>query len=119
MFSSASAYLLAALVAEIVVRLAFQIDGATVEFERHWFTGKCTLRSGTDKQVLPPPVKPFDHLSTRLLEEWQAPFRGHEVVIEKERPIWYPGMIWPQRYRVFVDGELAAEREGFGLRPGA
>ena len=94
------------------MKLAFEIDGTTVAFERHWFTGRGMLRSGTHKTVLSPPVNPFNRLSTTFIDEWRALFRGHEVVIEREQPGWSPAG-WPCRYRIFVDGELVTEQEVF------
>jgi hypothetical protein len=94
------------------VKLEFEIDGTTIEFAWNQFTGRCTLNTGAGEDVLNSPLDPFAHFSTKLTRRWQCSIKGHEVLIEKTRPLLLAGFR-PQTYRVFVDGKLVREQRGF------
>jgi len=94
------------------MRLAFEIDGHTVEYSRNWVTGRAVLNTGTETMVLQSPTNFTTHFDVTLTKEWQCSVQGHAIRIEKKRPLLLAG-IRPQTYRVFVDGELVQERKGF------
>jgi hypothetical protein len=94
------------------VQFTFDVDGTKVEFSRNWFTGRCTLHTGTRDEVLQSSLNPFTHYSITLKRQWHFLVEGHAVIIEKERPRLLAGLR-PQIYRVFVDGKLVLERNGF------
>ena len=55
------------------------------------------------------------YMDIQLVKHWTLNLDGpepHQVVIEKERKRWLAGLR-PQKYRVFVDGVLLLEHEGF------
>jgi len=94
------------------VQFTFDVDGTTVEFSRNWFSGHCTLHTGTRDEVLQSSLNPFTHYSMKLKRQWHFSVEGHAVIIEKERPLLLAGLR-PQTYRVFVDGKFVLERNGF------
>jgi hypothetical protein len=69
------------------VQFTFDVDGTTVEFSRNWFTGRCTLHTGTRDEVLQSSLNPFMHYSMKLKRQWHFSVGDHAVIIEKERPL--------------------------------
>jgi hypothetical protein len=94
------------------VEFAFEVDGTPIKFSRNWFTGRCTLTTGTGDEILQSPWNPFTHFSVELARQWQFSVKGHDVVIEKVRPLLLAG-VRPQTYRIFIDGNLVQEQKGF------
>jgi hypothetical protein len=43
---------------------------------------------------------------------WQCSVKGHDIVIEKDRPLLFAGFR-PQTYRLFIDGKLVQQQSGF------
>jgi hypothetical protein len=94
------------------VEVTFEIDGTPIKFSRNWFTGRCTLNTGTEEEILQSPWSPFTHFSLKSTRRWQCSVKGHDVVIEKDRPSLFAG-VRPQTYRIFIDGKLVQEQNGF------
>ena len=94
------------------MQFTFDVDGTRVEFSRNWFSGHCTLHTGTRDEVLQSSLNPFTHYSMKLKRQWHFAVDGHAVIIEKERPLLLAGLR-PQTYRVFLDGKFVLERSGF------
>ena len=62
-----------------------------------------------------PVVTDFRFLSFDQVQKYEfavGDSERHEVVIEKERKLWFAGCL-KQKYRVLVDGNLVQEHEGF------
>ena len=94
------------------MELTFEVDGTSIKFSRNWVTGRCTLNTGTADEILQSSLNPLTHFSLNTTRRWQYSVKGHDVVIEKDRPLLFAGFR-PQTYRVFVDGELVQQRSGF------
>ena len=94
------------------MEITFEVDGTPIKFSRNWFTGRCTLLTGTGDEIFQSPWNPFTHFSVALTSQWQCSVKGHDVVIEKVRPLVLAG-VRPQTYRIFVDGKLVQEQNGF------
>jgi hypothetical protein len=94
------------------VELRFSVDGDRIELSRNAFTGRCTLNTGTEDKVLDSPWNPLTHFSFRLKKQRHCSIKGHDIIIEKKRSLFFSGFR-PQTYRIFVDGELVQERQGF------
>ncbi len=80
-----------------------------VDFSFDQFVGNLEIR--VDGQPL---VKDFRMLSLRLTKRYEftvGRLELHQVAIEKKRKLFLAGFR-PQRYRIFVDGQLAQTYEG-------
>jgi hypothetical protein len=97
---------------EAAVEVAFEVDGTSVRFSRNWLTGRCTLNTGTGDEVLQSPWNPFTHFSFETTRRWQCSVKGHDIVIEKDRPSLFAG-VRSQTFRIFIDGKLVQEQSGF------
>ena len=61
-----------------------------------------------------PLIKDFRMLSLRLTKRYEftvGTHEQHQIVIEKKRKLFLAGLL-PQRYRIFVDGNLEQTYEG-------
>jgi hypothetical protein len=94
------------------VEFTFEVDGTPVKFSRNPFTGRCILNTGTEDKILQSPWNPLTHFGVNSTRRWQCSIKGHDVVIEKERPSLFAG-VRPQTYRIFIDGKLLREQSGF------
>ncbi|MGD0190003.1 MAG: hypothetical protein ABSD74_04600 [Rhizomicrobium sp.] len=94
------------------MELTFEIDGTSVKFSRDWFTGRCTLNTGSGDEILESLWNPATHFSVKLTRRWQRSIKGHDIVIEKVRPLLLAGFR-RQTYRLFIDGQLVEDRKGF------
>jgi hypothetical protein len=94
------------------VRIAFSVEGMPCEFHRDPFIGGTQLRCGYNLIELQRVSDPLTHLSLKLLRTWELHLGPHLVHIERRRPLLFAGFR-PHGYRVFVDGQLVAERHGF------
>jgi hypothetical protein len=94
------------------MKLMFDIGGTPAEFSRNCFTGRCTLTTGAATKELQSPFNPRTHFSITLQRHWQLSVNGHDVLIEKQRPLLLAGLR-PQTIRIFVDGNLVREKTGF------
>ena len=65
------------------MQFTFDVDGTTVEFSRNWFTGRCTLHTGSRDEVLQSSLNPFTHYSMKLKRQWHFSVEDHAVIIEK------------------------------------
>jgi hypothetical protein len=101
-----------AVLRETAVEITFEVDGSPIKFSRNWFTGRCTLDTGTKDEALQSPWNPFTHFSFKSRRRWQCSIKGHEVVIEMDRPSLFAG-VRSQTYRIFIDGRLVQEQNGF------
>jgi hypothetical protein len=94
------------------MRIKFDVAGIPVEFHRSWLTGRAMLRIDNSVVSLQNPFDPTTHISLSLTRVWQHQVQGHEVIIEKVRPLLFAGFR-PHTYRVLVDGRIVAEQRGF------
>jgi len=94
------------------MKLTFEISGNRIEFFRNWFTGSAKLITDTETKVLQSPLNPATHFSMKLKKQWHHFVKGHDVVIEKERPLFFAAFR-PQTYRVFIDKDFVKEQKGF------
>jgi hypothetical protein len=80
-----------------------------VDFSFDQFIGNVEIR--VDGQ---PAVKDFRMLSLRLTKRYELTVgvnEKHHIMIEKRRKLFLAGFR-PQRYRIFIDGNLAQTYEG-------
>jgi hypothetical protein len=80
-----------------------------VDFSFDQFAGNLEIR--VDGQPL---VKDFRMLSLRLTKRYEFTVGSreiHQIAIEKKRKLFLAGFR-PQRYRIFIDGQLAQTYEG-------
>jgi len=94
------------------MRIAIEVGGQPVEFQRNWFTGATSLRVAGARQQLQDPLDPSTHFALSLVQRWQCRVAEHAVVIEKQRPRLFAGFR-PQTFRILVDGQVVAERSGY------
>jgi hypothetical protein len=80
-----------------------------VDFSFDQFAGNLEIR--VDGQPL---VKDFRMLSLRLTKRYEFTVGSrelHQIAIEKKRKLFLAGFR-PQRYQIFIDGQLAQTYEG-------
>jgi hypothetical protein len=80
-----------------------------VDFSFDQFVGNLEIK--VDGQ---PAVKDFRMLSLSLTKRYQFIVgiqEQHDVIIEKKRKLFLAGLR-PQRYRIFIDGQLVQTYEG-------
>ncbi|HEX7491851.1 MAG TPA: hypothetical protein VF337_09140 [Candidatus Limnocylindrales bacterium] len=94
------------------MRIAFTIDNVPCEFHRDPFTGGAQLRCGSETTKLQSGLDPRTSFSVKLLRSWERQVGPHLVRIEKDRPLLFAGFR-PSDYRIFVDGQLIAQQNGF------
>jgi hypothetical protein len=100
------------------MRFAFETgDGekSRVEFYRNPWIGTTWIAADGEQAAVANPM----HLSTHFDFKWVKRYtfvvgqmERHEVTIEQERPILLGGL-WPNKYRVFVDGHMTEEHRGY------
>ena len=80
-----------------------------VDFSFDQFAGNLEIRVDGE-----PLVKDFRMLSLRLTKRYEFTVGSreiHQIAIEKKRKLFLAGFR-PQRYRIFIDGQLAQTYEG-------
>jgi hypothetical protein len=65
-----------------------------------------------EDEILQSPWNPLTHFSLDTTRRWQCSVKGHDIVIEKDRPLLFAGFR-PQTYRLFIDGKLVQQQSGF------
>jgi hypothetical protein len=93
------------------MKLNFNIGDVPAEFRRSSFSGRAELEIDGKIIVLSSPFDPATHVATTLVDTWHQTINGHEVVIEKRRPVMLAGFR-KNHFRVTVDGRVAAEKSG-------
>ena len=93
------------------MEIDFSIGNIPATLRRGWLFGGMKLVTARESVWLQHPLQPSTHFSFRLDRAWHHTIAGHQVRIEKTRPVLVAG-IRPQSYRVFVDGELVAGARG-------
>ena len=93
------------------MEIDFSIGNISAKLVRGWFLGGMKLVTPSESIWLQHPLQPSTHFSFRLKRCWQRSISGHEVRVEKTRPLMAAG-VRAQSYRVFVDGELVASDRG-------
>jgi hypothetical protein len=94
------------------MKFSFQVgtqEPHQVDFSFDQFAGNLEIR--IDGQPL---VKDFRMLSLRLTKRYEFTVGStelHQIAIEKKRKLFLAGFR-PQRYRIFIDGQLAQTYEG-------
>ena len=86
-----------------------------IDYYRNWFFGTERLRADGEMVARRSVVSPSNYVSIPLCRRYEfsvGTAEPHTVVFEKERPLLMAGFR-PHKYRVFVDGKLVHEREGF------
>ena len=91
------------------MEIDFVVDGTPVKFSRNPFTGRCTLNTGTKVETLQSPWNPFTHFYLKTTRRWLCSVKGHDIVIEKERPVFLAG-VRSQAYKIFIDGMFIQEQ---------
>lgn len=94
------------------MQIQFAVGGKPVEFRRDQITGRAELVTPDEIVVLQSPFNPLTHFSFRLTQNYAFTLDGHEIVIEKKRPLLFAGFR-PCEYRVLVNGALVCERSGY------
>jgi hypothetical protein len=94
------------------MRIRFEVAETPCEYHRNPFLGGARLRVGPDVVALQSAIDPRTQIGFTLSRAWERSFKGHTIRIEKDRPLVLAG-VRPQRYRVFVDGQLVADESGF------
>jgi len=94
------------------MKIAFDVGDQTATLTRNWLTGRCVLTVGDETRVVQSPFNPATHFSFNLERHWHYPLGGHDIVIEKKRPLLVAGFR-PQTYRIFVDGKLVVDQTGY------
>ncbi|GAB3357625.1 hypothetical protein [Lysobacter tyrosinilyticus] len=93
------------------MEIGFSIGNVPATLRRGWLLGGMKLVTPRESVWLQHPLQISTHFSFRLDRTWHHTIAGHQVRIEKTRPLLAAG-IKPQSYRVFVDGELVAGTRG-------
>jgi hypothetical protein len=93
------------------MEIDFSIGNISAKLVRGWFLGGMKLVTPSESIWLQHPLQPSTHFSFRLKRCWQRSISGHQVRVEKTRPLLAAG-VRPQSYSVFVDGELVAGDQG-------
>lgn len=94
------------------MQIQFTVGDKPVEFRRDQITGRAELVTPDEVVVLQSPFNPLTHFSLRLVHTYTHSIDGHEIVIEKKRPLFLAGFR-PADYRVSVDGAVVCEESGF------
>ena len=94
------------------MRIPFAVDDTPCEFHRDPFIGATELRVGGQVLSLQSVLNPGTHFELGLTRSWERRFGERVIRVEKRRPLLFGGLR-PNDYRVFVDGQLVAERRGF------
>jgi hypothetical protein len=94
------------------MEIDFSVGDVSAKLVRGWFLGGMKLVTPSETVWLQRPLQFSTHFSPRLNRSWQQTIAGHQVRVEKARPLLVAGLR-PQSYRVFVDGELVADAQGF------
>ncbi|MFU8771133.1 MAG: hypothetical protein ACNA8H_01800 [Anaerolineales bacterium] len=90
-------------------------EKSQIDFYRNWFTGRVDFAVNGEKCTLVDPMDIRTHFSIKKTEGFRFTVgdqEQHEVLIEKKRPLIFPGLR-RQKYAIFVDGSLVEEYEGF------
>jgi hypothetical protein len=94
------------------MKMVFKAGETPVVFHRNWLTGKALLTTPTDAIELQSLSDISTYFSVSLKKCWSSNISGHDVVIEKTRPLLLAGFRH-QHYKVFIDGNLTLEQSGF------
>ena len=92
--------------------ITFKVDDSTATYTRNWFSGSETLAVDGNVRRLQSPLNPKTHFGWELVRSWEADVHQHKIMIEKTRPRFFAGFR-PQAYRIFVDGNVVAEKTGY------
>ncbi len=92
------------------MRIQFSVGGVPAEYHRDPAMGGASLRVGDEKAVLQSMFDPRTHFYFKSNRSWERRFGDHVVRVEKTKPFV---AVTGHRYRVYVDGELVAEQEGY------
>jgi hypothetical protein len=87
----------------------------TVEYYRNWFTGSMQILVDGHRVAHDSPLSASTHMNYTLKSIYEIQMskpEQHKVTIERVRPLLFGG-VRPNRYRVFVDGQLALEQKGY------
>lgn len=93
------------------MEIDFLIGNISAKLVRGWFLGGMKLVTPSESIWLQHPLQPSTHFSFRLKRCWQRGISGHQVRVEKARPLMAAG-VRSQSYSVFVDGRLVASDQG-------
>ena len=93
------------------MQINFEVADVPAEFSWNNMTGKAELLVGDDVILLQSPLNPTTHVSFSLKHTWHHRGAGHQVEIEKRRPLFIAGFR-PNAFTVKVDGVIVAEATG-------
>ena len=100
------------------MRFAFEIgdrEKAWVEFYRDPWTGTTWIAADGEQVDVADPAHPSTHFNFRWVRRYTfdvGEAERHEITIEQERPVLLGGLR-PNEYRVFVDGRMTEEHDGY------
>ncbi len=94
------------------MRINFYIDSEAVEFHHEKVFGQTELRNETGVVVLHSAVNVAHQFKqSALTVTWQANWLGHDVIVQRKRPLWFP-IFRPMNYTIWVDGQFVIEASG-------
>jgi hypothetical protein len=100
------------------MRFAFETGDAEktrVEFYRNPWIGTTWIAADGERVDVVNPTDPSAHFNFRWVRRYTfdvGEVERHEVTIEQERPALLGGL-FPNTYRVFVDGRMTEEHHGY------
>jgi hypothetical protein len=96
---------------DIVMRIAFEIDGAPAVFSRNDWSGRAELKVGAVTFPLESPYKLSTHFGLKRQRRWQVASDRHEIEIVKNRPALLAGFR-ANSFTVAIDGRTIAAATG-------
>jgi hypothetical protein len=93
------------------MEIHFSIGQLPAKLTRGWFWGGMKLVAPGHGIWLQHPLQWKTHFDLRLTRSWERSVDGHQVRVEKLRPLMLAGLR-AQDFRIYVDGNLAAHTNG-------
>src|SRR5947208_15007555 len=100
------------------MRFAFKlgdIETARVDFYRNPWVGTMRITADGQQVAFVDPTRLSTHFNFKWVKRYtfvDGQGERPEVTIEHERPVWLGGLK-PNKYRVFVDGEITGMHQGY------
>ena len=94
------------------MQIDFEIDGRPVQYFRDAMVGTSGIRTPDGVTEIDSPLSPSTHFSLTLKKEKTVELYGHQVTVEKVRPLLFAGFR-PSKYRILIDGVPCVETSGF------
>jgi hypothetical protein len=94
------------------MQIDFEIDGRPVQYFRDAMVGTSGLRTAEGVIEIDSPLSPSTHFSLALKKQKTVELYGHQVTVEKVRPLFFAGFR-PSKYRILIDRITSVEISGF------